>query len=479
MTTIASADVIDQHPLTSAQLGLVFHVLSEPGEHLFMERVTCPLYGEIDIAAFVQAWRTLVARHGSLRTGFILDGDEGPIQVVHSSAELDIQVEDWTALDPAEVSAKTDVALAEEVERDFDLQHPPLMRLKIARTAAKESLLIWSSHHLIVDGWSCWILLCEAALLYLADRHGIALELPPCPGFIEYARWLALQDRSEQHCAYWRTYFEGYKPRPYVGSAGRGRREFCQDHARLSREATDAALAWQRRTRIALNTLLQAAWALVLAQEEDADPEEVLFGTVFSGRSAGFPGATSVVGLMISVLPVRVPVCAEMPVSEWLDLLQQRHAEMLLHDSCTVQEVQRWAGIDGNRLSFASVLLLMNVDPLEGLPELGFRIGRPRYLANANYPLGVNVTPGDEMTIEMLYDKRHFSAERIQKLQVVFAAAIGCIVEARDERVGDLQQRIRAAGRQRVSERRNALASRLAGALSTAASGNYEGVLRR
>lgn len=456
------SDIIDCHGLTPAQSGLLFHVLSEPGEHLFVERILCPLQGDIDLDALVQVWQTLGARHSSLRTGFITDHAEGPLQVVYRSAKLDIRIVDWSGLTPAAWSKKVETELAEEIEQDFNLQQPPLMRLKIARKAKDEILMIWCSHHLIVDGWSCWILLCEAAFLYLANRHGMLLDLPPCPAFTDYARWLAKDDRAGRHRAYWQAYFDGYQLEPYALSARSEQREFHQDHAYLSQATTAIVHGWQRHTHTALNTLLQAAWALVLAQEQELKQNEVLFGTVFSGRSSGFPGVTDVVGLLISVLPVRVPLQTEMMVSTWLDLLQQRHAEMLLHESCTLQEVQRWVGTERSRLAFTSVLLLMNVDPLDRLPPLGLRMGRPRYFANATYPLGINVTPGEQIMVEMLYDGRYFTLSQVQKLQAAFAAAIACIVEARGLRVGDLLQQVRMSGRQQAGERRNALICHLA-----------------
>jgi hypothetical protein len=88
-------------------------------------------------------------------------------------------------------------------------------------------------------------------------------------------------------------------------------------------------------------------------------------------------------------------------------------------------------------------------------------MGKPQYLANANYPLGVNVTPGAELTVEMLYDERYFTKSRVRELQAIFASAITAIVESGDARVGDLWRRLRAAGRQPTAERRSSLVGHL------------------
>ena len=450
----------DTRPVTPAQLGVLCDVLSAPDDHLFVERVVCPLRGTLDPAAFHDTWRVLVRRHESLRSGFE-ERAGGPVQVVHDAAELPVRFLDWSGRGAAAQTWALDALLASEAERGFDLATPPLMRLTLARVAPDRHLLVWTSHHLILDGWSCWVLLAEAAVVYCAAARGAALDLPPAPRFGDYARWLAREDRAAAHGAYWRAYLGGYVVAPGARPAPRGARRFRQQRAVLPAEATRRVAAFGRRTRTTLNTLLQAAWALVLADRREDDAGEVVFGTVFSGRNSGFPNAANMVGMLIGLLPVRVPLPPTMPVGEWLALLQQRHVDMLAHESCTVHEVRRWAGLDRDRPLFDSVVVLMNIDPLDRIPLVGLEMGRPRYLANASHPLGVNVTPGPETTIEMLYDARVFTTADIAELQSQLAVALDLIAGAEATHVGALRAGLRVARRGRVAARREPLVGRL------------------
>jgi hypothetical protein len=454
--------VVERHPLTPAQLGLLYDVMSAPEDNLFVERVVCPLHGPLDAAAFVRVWHRLVARHDSLRSGFEWDASGSALQVVWREAPLEVRVSDWSRVALADRSALCEALLADEGVVGFDLARPPLMRLTLARLSPDEHLLIWSSHHLIVDGWSCWVLLGEAALLYLADSHAVALELPPATRFSEYARWLAGRTGVAAARAYWQAYFEGC--RPYQPAVPRpGPRRFRHHRAGLPAELAGGVARLGRETRTSLSTLLQAAWALVLGEREGAATEEVLFGAVFSGRSAAFAGAADVVGMLINVLPVRVPLPRSSSIEAWLALLQQRHAEMLDHESCSIHEVRRWVGTEHDGRLFDTVLVVMNVDPLDRLPPLGFSIGRPRYLANAGYPLGVNVTPGPETMIDLLYDLRYFTTAAVEELQWLFAAALAALVDDPRGSLERARDRLRAARRAHVARRRRTAVERLGG----------------
>ncbi|HVR97504.1 MAG TPA: amino acid adenylation domain-containing protein, partial [Thermoanaerobaculia bacterium] len=58
----------DAYPLSPLQEGLLYHALHDSG--LYVQQMWCAIDGELDVAAFEEAWRRLTERHAVLRTSF-------------------------------------------------------------------------------------------------------------------------------------------------------------------------------------------------------------------------------------------------------------------------------------------------------------------------------------------------------------------------------------------------------------------------
>jgi non-ribosomal peptide synthetase component F len=64
--------------------------------------------------------------------------------------------------------------------------------------------------------------------------------------------------------------------------------------------------AFARRHRLTVNTLVQGAWALLLARYGGSD--DVVFGVTVAGRPAELTEVERTVGLFINTLPLRIAV---------------------------------------------------------------------------------------------------------------------------------------------------------------------------
>jgi len=117
-----------------------------------------------------------------------------------------------------------------ERKKGFDLSKDILTRLTLFRTGAMSYCLIWSYHHITMDGWCLGIIFKELLQVYyrLKEKQAKSLErevLGPVTPYRSYIRWLERQDKTTALC-YWRTYLEGYEqpsglPQRYkTGNAG-------------------------------------------------------------------------------------------------------------------------------------------------------------------------------------------------------------------------------------------------------------------
>ncbi|MEA2694548.1 MAG: hypothetical protein QOJ16_3935, partial [Acidobacteriota bacterium] len=401
----AEREIEDLYPLSPLQEGMLFHASYAPEAGVYMAQMVCEIEGELDAAAFAAAWRQLTVRHPALRTSFHLAKLARPLQLVEREPALDWREEDETALDPAEAAARLAAYLAADRERGFDLTRAPLSRLLLLRRGERAHRLVWSFHQIQVDGWSLPILLREVGVLYRAAREGRTAPLPRARPYRDYIAWLARRDVSQAE-AFWRRELAGFTgPTPLPGQLGglrRAERETAEVH--LSAAATAALQAAARRTRVTLNTLLQAAWGLLLARES-GEPEAV-FGATTSGRPADLAGVEGMVGLFINTLPVRVPAPEGESVERWLGALQDRQAEMRQFEWTALSQIQRWSG-SATRSLFESFLVFQNY-PLdrEALAGAGdIVLADLRSFERSHYLLTLVARPGRELALEVAWDR--------------------------------------------------------------------------
>ena len=63
--------------------------------------------------------------------------------------------------------------------RGFELTQAPLMRLTSIRLGENCHELIWSHHHLLIDGWSSSLVLKDVMAIYQAISEGRDCRLEP------------------------------------------------------------------------------------------------------------------------------------------------------------------------------------------------------------------------------------------------------------------------------------------------------------
>jgi len=425
-------NIEDLYPLSPLQKSLLVHVLATPGSRAGFEQKHTTLQGELDIAAFERTWQRVVDRHPILRTGFLTDGMEEPLQAVWKQARLPFELLDWRSLSADEQREKRAELLAADERRGFQLQRPPLLRITLIRLADDLHELVWSYHHLLLDAWCRSIVLREVFALYDAFRQGRDLALPPCRPYRDFIAWLGRQDEAAAR-TFWRRTLDGAEPSPL--RLGRpagwdGGRE-GQHHRKIALPpAVDAALAaFIRRHRLTMGTLIQAAWALLLSRITGRP--DVLFGTTVAGRPAGLPGVESILGMFINNLPVRVLVPPDRPVLAWLEELQQKAAELRQYEHCAPAQIQEWAGLGSGQRLFDTLVLHQNVptaDVGQGAASQGLEIRASGYRLETNYPLTL-MSFGPPTVLALYYDTSRFDDALIGRMLGHLATLLQGIVK--------------------------------------------------
>jgi NRPS condensation-like uncharacterized protein len=144
--------VEDIYPLSPTQEGMLFHTLHSPGFGVYLIQYTCVLRG-VDLSLLTAAFQHVIDRHPALRTAFVWRSTAKPMQIVGRSVLLPVEERDWEPMTEAERETELVAYLAADRARGFDPNRAPLMRLAAMRIGPDAYRLVWSFHHLILDGW--------------------------------------------------------------------------------------------------------------------------------------------------------------------------------------------------------------------------------------------------------------------------------------------------------------------------------------
>ncbi|MER7707473.1 amino acid adenylation domain-containing protein [Kitasatospora sp. NPDC097605] len=426
-------------PLAPLQEGLLFQsTLEEEGLDIYQAQWILELDGPLDAARLRAAWEAVFARHAELRVSFVRLASGRTLQAVAGHVVLPWREVDLTG--EGDAGAAVEALARREQEQRFDLAAGPLFRLLLARIGEHRHRLLVVHHHILTDGWSVAVILNEVAEAYAAG--GRLPERIGAASYRDYLAWLDRQDKDAAGAA-WRAELSGLDGDASIArsAAGTGYEYRVTHvtpelHAGLTRVARDLGLT--------LNTMVQGAWATVLARL--ARRTEVVFGTTVACRPAELPGVESMPGLMMNTVPVRVSLDGGRTVADLLTGLQRRQAALIPHQHLGLPEIQR-AGGPGAR--FDTLLVFENYprDFTDRFTYLGTVEG-------THYPLTLGIIPGDGLRIQLAY--RHGQIE-----ETVAESVLGWFVGALAAMAADpsaLVGRLGAAG-DRVEDSQAALAA--------------------
>lgn len=423
-------NVEDIYPLSPVQEGMLFHTVKEPGSGVYVEQYCCRLSGNLDIDRFRQAWEKTVERFSSLRTAFLWDGVDSPLQIVRRETPFTWNEEDWRNLSKDEQQVQLDTFLAADREKGFELEKAPLLRFSLFQTGDESFQFIWSFHHLISDGWSTPLILSDMWAYYDAIIKNTEGKLPEVRPYRDYIAWLQEQDHTSAE-TFWKAQFRGFTPSSILQNIETRAPE--QGHGELSvkipANLLQALHTVARSNRLTLNTLVQGAWALLLSSYSGA--KDIVFGETVAGRPASMENADKMVGLFINTLPVRIPVAGEMSVLDWLKSIQERQFGTRNYEHTPLVDVRRWAGVPYDQHFFESILVFENYPKMQdgGLNPGDLKIDNIKYLEQSNYPLAILVIPDDELQLMVIFDKSRFDSETAQRILEHFEHVLSSFVE--------------------------------------------------
>ncbi|MFZ5515906.1 MAG: amino acid adenylation domain-containing protein [Candidatus Zhuqueibacterota bacterium] len=413
-------NIEDIYPLSPMQQGMLFHSIYAPESGEYIEQMSCKIDGQLDVTAFERAWQEVLNRHTILRTAFVWEDLDEPLQVVQSGLELKVNQLGWRTMAEAEIAERLHQFLETDRKQGFDLSEAPLMRVTLIQRSDDVFQFVWTHHHLLLDGWSVPLLLGEVFAFYDGFHTGQPVNRATSRPYRDYIAWLQQQDLSRAE-AYWRERLSGFvaptSPALDVRSDGpESDEDYCLEQDRLSETVTDALQNLSRTHQITLNTFMQGAWALLLSHYSGED--DVVFGMTVSGRPPELLDSVSMLGIFINTLPIRALVTPESKLLPWLNELQKQQSELRQFEYSALTQIQGWSQVPRELPLFESIFVFENYPVEEAMKEdnSSVHITDVESFTRTNLPITVSVSPGKRVGIEILYDHTRFSTAAIKRL---------------------------------------------------------------
>ncbi|MFE5614627.1 amino acid adenylation domain-containing protein [Streptomyces sp. NPDC056524] len=428
---VAGLPVADVWPLSPLQEGMYFHATYDAGDALdvYLSQETLDFDRPLDADRLRAACRALLERNASLRAGFTSDGLPRPVQFIADGAEIPLTETDLSELSAEERRARVDALLAADRRQRFDLSAPPLCRLQLIRLGDGRDRLVVTHHLILWDGWSAWLFLEELFTLY--ERAGDTTGLPAPGSYRDYLAWLDRQDTTQALDA-WRGALAGFDEPTLVAPTGRDAGPVipADFDAVLTKETSDRLRALARQHGLTLNTVLNAAWGLVLSAMTGRG--DVTFGTAVAGRPADVPDVAGIIGMFLNTIPARIAFAPDEPLLDLLRRMQSERASVMPYEYVGLGTLQQETG---HRRLFDTLFVLRSADGEDRAAELRQRHGivDVSNVDGTHFPLTLIVTPETRLRVTLAARPDLFDTEAAHTILGRFTTVL--------ERLGEILAR--------------------------------------
>ena len=429
------------YSLSPMQSGMVFHALLHDADGRSagydIEQLELVLHEELDVPALARAWSAVTQRHTALSSSFVWTQGSSARQWSNPDAVVAVAVQDWSALTEVERLEQRQAFLADDRARGFDLQRAPLQRVTVLRLGGGKTALVWTFHHLILDGYSIPIVLREVFEQYEAPSlaRGDAQEAPR--PFRDYIEWLEARDSSAALAHFRELLRDKRSPTPLPCSQSTARAHADEGHDTLTHELAPEVLASLRdlakRVDVTLGHIVHAAWAIVLARF--TGDRDVVFGAVRECRRSALDGvAQHLVGMLMNVVPIRIRISEQQSVRELLTCVSQQNVALRPFELAPLVDVQRESDLPPGSPLIQTLLLFEREELNQRLRREGgaaWLNRTARLHEQPTWPLNVKVCGSNPLTIEMMFDRTRFRHRSIERLAHALAFTLEEL--ARDE----------------------------------------------
>lgn len=403
--------------LSPMQEGMLFHSILNANTTEYILQVQMEIHSEFLEENAKLALQLLMERYDVLRTSFTARTKK-PLQIVRKTVKAEYNTINFSNSDDPQETIKE--ILHRDLQRGFDLEKDVLLRITHL-TFQNKIHLIWTVHHIIIDGW-CLSLLMRDFIKYYSmilngNSYGQLLELirfekeKDLP-YKKYIEWLNMQ-KDVNAIDYWKKLLEGYENAQVVPIEKAMPDKDSRDVAEIIIDPSvyhklkELAL----KNKVTISTLIETAYGVLLQRLIGVD--DVVIGKVVSGRDIPLQNVSQAIGLYINTIPSRITSDKEELVSGLLQKMQYQSNESMLFSYSSLADIQVKA-MNGCQLAGLYAFENFYVDDTaeEKMRQLGITLSYSR--EKTNYPLTLRVYENNGLTLTLLFDENIFTLKNTE-----------------------------------------------------------------
>jgi len=333
-------------------------------------------------------------------------------------------------------------------EKGFDLETPCQMRLQILDLGNDEFEFIWSHHHILTDGWCMSILIKDFYQILSAVHQKSPLNLSKPLPYSNYIQWLDKVNTNDS-IAYWKGYLEGYSHEVEIpfktGTTGDEIYMESKESVTIDGDLYANLNKLCGQIGVTQNTFIQAVWGYLLSSYNST--QDVVFGSVVSGRPEDLEGVEDMIGLFINTIPVRIRYNdGDTP----LDLLRQIQNEAIsnkAHHYLNLSEVQSQSELGMNLIDHIMVfenypvqdMVRENMENGQSQQGQELKVESIDVFEQTNYDFNIAILPSSSsLIVEFKYNSNKYDIQRIKNISNHIVNLVEQFIDSKDNSLSSL-----------------------------------------
>ncbi|MGO1370160.1 condensation domain-containing protein, partial [Senegalia sp. (in: firmicutes)] len=411
------------YALSPLQEGILFEKLKNCEDSSYFIQNSFKLKGKINENYIRKSISLLSLKYDALRTAIVITKSTGkPWQVVLKNRKIEMQKENIQDVTINERSNILKTIKEEDIKRDFNLENDSLLRITFIEIAEDEHVILWSSHHILLDGWCNSILIGDFFRFYELMNQGIDYEKLEDKALIEkkevgsygnFIKWLQEQDHRKA-LNYWKNLLYGYNTVAGIipiESEPMNSEGNCVIHS-MTLDRSKKVRDFAKKNNMTLNRIVETAWSILLQKYNVC--EDVVFGKIVSGRNARVKNIENAIGLFINTVPVRVKSTKDNKVIDLLKDMDRQAFESQEYDYYALSEIQKQSSMEGQLFDTLFVFENYYVSDSGMDLSMNFEIVEESGREETNYDICIGVDVKDTLTFDILYNTSKYSAHEIK-----------------------------------------------------------------